>query len=79
MKNLLRISCCFSAFILMFELSAVPTPAKTVTYIKEYHYQASELDSKVTSRSVALAQVKKLLLEELGTYLISESAVKDFE
>ncbi|PKN71641.1 MAG: hypothetical protein CVU54_01035 [Deltaproteobacteria bacterium HGW-Deltaproteobacteria-12] len=53
--------------------------AETKTFIKEYNYQASEVDSKLTSRSVALAQVKRLLLEELGTYLISESTVKNFE
>ncbi|MEN6374121.1 MAG: tetratricopeptide repeat protein [Smithella sp.] len=71
----------FSFFISLsvFLFSASSVQAKSLTYIKEYSYQASELDSKVTSRTVALAQVKKILLEELGTYLVSESAVKDFE
>ncbi|MDP3112937.1 MAG: tetratricopeptide repeat protein, partial [Thermodesulfovibrionales bacterium] len=39
---------------------------------------ASDLDSKVSSRTIALEQVKRLLLEELGTYLISETEVKNF-
>jgi hypothetical protein len=56
-----------------------PAPAKMVSYVKEYTYQASEVDSKLTSRTVALEQVKRLLLEEVGTYLISETEVKDFK
>jgi tetratricopeptide (TPR) repeat protein len=62
-----------------FLLSVTASSAKTVTYVKEYTYQASEMDSKLSCRTIALEQVKRLLLEELGTYLISETAVKDFE
>lgn len=64
---------------LLLFTSFSPAHAELKTFIKEYTYQASELDSKLSSRTIALTQVKKLLLEELGTYLISESAVKDFE
>ena len=56
-----------------------PAPAKMISYVKEYTYQASEVDSKLTSRTVALEQVKRLLLEEIGTYLVSETEVKDFK
>lgn len=66
-------------FIIFVFLSVIPTSAKPITYIKEYTYQASEMDSKLSCRIIALEQVKRLLLEELGTYLISETAVKDFE
>jgi Flp pilus assembly protein TadD len=52
--------------------------AEKVTFVKEYNYNASDLDSKVSSRAIALEQVKRLLLEELGTYLISETEVKNF-
>ena len=52
--------------------------AEKVTFVKEYNYNASDLDSKVSSRTIALEQVKRLLLEELGTYLISETEVKNF-
>lgn len=41
------------------------------TFIREYHYKASETDSKVSSRQKALTEVKALLLEELGTYVES--------
>ena len=53
--------------------------AEKVTFVKEYNYNASDLDSKVSSRTIALEQVKRLLLEELGTYLITETEVKNFK
>jgi tetratricopeptide (TPR) repeat protein len=73
-----NISCLF-VFSVVFFLSATTTSAKVLSYIKEYSYQAGEADSKLSSRTIALEQVKRLLLEELGTYLISETAVKNFE
>jgi len=53
--------------------------AKMVTFEKEYTYQASEIDSKVSCRAIALKQVTRLLLEELGTYVESNTEVKDFQ
>ncbi|MFZ3122344.1 MAG: tetratricopeptide repeat protein [Thermodesulfovibrionales bacterium] len=53
--------------------------AGNVTFIKEYTYQASELDSKASCRTISLEMVKRLLLEELGTYLISETEVKNMQ
>jgi len=55
------------------------TSAESKTFIKEYTYQASDFDSKISSRTITLEQVKRLLLEEVGTYLISETDVKDFQ
>lgn len=55
------------------------TSAELKTFIKEYTYQASDFDSRISSRAIALEQVKRLLLEEVGTYLISETEVKDFQ
>ena len=63
---------------LFFLFAANRAFTANVTFIKEYTYQASEIDSKVSSRTIALEQVKRLLLEELGTYLISETQVRDF-
>lgn len=64
-----------------FSLVVISSPAlsETKTFIKEYTYQASEADSKVSCRVIALEQVKRLLLEELGTYLQSETEIKDFK
>ena len=65
-------------FVMAFLLLPSITSAKTVSYTREYSYQASEADSKLSSRTIALEQVKRLLLEELGTYVISVTEVKDF-
>lgn len=53
--------------------------AQTKVFVEEYTYQASEADSKLSSRVIALEQVKRLLLEKLGTYLESETEVKNFQ
>ena len=53
--------------------------AETRTFVKEYTYLASDIDSKVSSRAIALEQVKRSLLEQLGTYLISETEVRNFQ
>ena len=42
------------------------------TFVREYTYQASDYDSKVTSRANALEQVKRLLLEEVSVFMKSE-------
>lgn len=61
-------------------LSFIPhhISAETKTFIKEYTYQASEDDSRNSSRTLALREVKMLLLEELGTYLESVTEVQNF-
>jgi tetratricopeptide (TPR) repeat protein len=66
-------------FILLVLFIPNFTSAETKTFIKEYSYQASEADSKLSSRIIALEQVKQLLLEELGTYLENETQVKNFQ
>ena len=53
--------------------------AETKTFIKEYTYRASEDDSRNSSRVTAMREVKRLLLEELGTYLESITEVKNFQ
>ena len=52
--------------------------AETV-FSRDYTYRASDADSKLSSRAVALEQVKRILLEELGTYLKSETIIRDSE
>ncbi|MCD6328894.1 MAG: tetratricopeptide repeat protein [Candidatus Cloacimonetes bacterium] len=39
------------------------------TFIREYNYRAGEADSKLTARAIALEQVKRILLEEIGVYI----------
>ncbi len=65
-------------FLLIFFIPRL-TVAETKTFVKEYYYQASDEDSKNSSRTVALREVKRLLLEELETYLESETEVQNFK
>ncbi len=73
----------FRQIILIFSLLVFLIPnlsfAETKTFIKEYIYQASEADSKLSSRTIALEQVKRLLIEEIGTYLTSQTEVINFK
>ena len=70
-------------FIFISFLLVALTPhfafAETKTFIKEYTYQASDEDGKNACRVISLREVKRLLLEELGTYLESETEVKNFQ
>ncbi|TSA53561.1 MAG: hypothetical protein D4R45_05370 [Planctomycetaceae bacterium] len=61
----------------VFLLLPIQSFAVTKVFEREYTYQASEADSKLTCRVIALEQVKRLLLEELGTHLQSISEVND--
>ena len=55
-----------SIFILcLLAISSV----QSKTYIRDYTYTASEADSKLSSRTIALDQVKVLLLQEIGTHI----------
>ncbi len=69
---------CFEIIFISI-LSSTSVFAGTRTFIKEYTYQASEDDSRNSSRVIALREVKRLLLEELGTYLESETEVKNYQ
>jgi uncharacterized coiled-coil protein SlyX len=69
--------------IASFALTAGIVTAQEKVFIKDYFYQASENDSKVSSRQKALIEVKTQILEEIGTYIESyvnytvESDTKD--
>jgi len=60
-------------------LSAGAAQAVKVEFVKEHTYRAGDMDSKVSSRAIALLEVKRALLEKLGTYLVSETEVKNFQ
>jgi hypothetical protein len=68
-----------AAPLIIVLLLANPVSAKSVSFVKDYTYQASEADSKLSSRAIALEQVKRLLLEELGVYLQSDTEVINFQ
>jgi len=49
------------------------------TFVREYTYQAGEADSKLSARAIALEQVKRLLLEEVGVYISSSIEIQTIE
>ncbi|WP_236021737.1 tetratricopeptide repeat protein [Geomesophilobacter sediminis] len=51
--------------------------ADPVTVVREYTYRAGDADSKLTCRTIALEQVKRLLLEELGSYLEAQTEIRE--
>ena len=60
--------------ILLF--SAYSGYAEQKTFVRTYTYSASEADSKLSARTIAMAQVKQLLLEEIGSYVYSNIVMK---
>jgi hypothetical protein len=56
-------------------LAAGNAYAKKMTFTKDYTYQASDADSKITSRKIASDAMQQILLREIGTYIISEQQV----
>ena len=59
-------------FFILLLLSSMSVFAQTKTFIREYTYQASDYDSKVTARVNTLEEVKRLLLEEVAVFMQSE-------
>jgi len=78
-RSFIKSACLVSVFTLCFILPASAVNAEVKTFIKEYTYQAGDEDSKNSCRVIALREVKRLLLEELGTYLEAETEVKNFQ
>jgi tetratricopeptide (TPR) repeat protein len=64
--------------LVCFSISADFAFGETKIFVEEYTYQASEADSNFSSRVIALEKVKRLLLDKLGTYLESETEVRNF-
>jgi len=62
--------------LLLLPLAALAQPKP---FVREYTYRAGDDDSKNSARAIALEQVKRLLLQEVGTYLESEFSVQIIE
>ena len=60
-------------------LNVAEAHAAKVEFVKEHTYRAGDMDSKVSSRAIALMEVKRALLEQLGTYLVSETEVRNYQ
>src|SRR3989339_1565221 len=60
-----------AGFLPISILLGLPGSLYAKTFLREYSYHASEADSKITARSIALTQIKTQLLEEIGVYIES--------
>ncbi|GLQ30447.1 hypothetical protein [Litoribrevibacter albus] len=72
MRNLFSFSLlvCFSFFSFLAQ-------AATETFIREYTYNASENDSKVSARKAALQQLQVMVIQEVGVQVRSSFEVED--
>lgn len=59
--------------LFIYLVSVIPASAGTETMIREYTYDASELDSRASARRNALQLLKVEVLEEVASYITSES------
>ena len=66
-------------FVSMFPFITHHAAAEIKTFEKEYIYRASDADSKITSRAIALEHIKRLLLEDLSVYLETMTEIKNFQ
>ncbi|MCL2845517.1 MAG: tetratricopeptide repeat protein [Chitinivibrionia bacterium] len=48
-------------------------------FIREYTYQASEMDSKVSARTNASVEIRNILLREIGQFVFSQQVLIDDE
>ncbi|MBU0543825.1 MAG: tetratricopeptide repeat protein [Proteobacteria bacterium] len=65
--------------ILMILSSPFTSMATSREFIENYTHSAGESDSKLTCRTVSLIEIKRLLLEKIGTYLESRIEIKNFQ
>ncbi len=67
-----------SLFVCLFLfIASLQAIAETKTFLREWTHIAGDEDSKNSSRAIAFEQVKRLLAEELGTYIESYTEVKN--
>jgi superkiller protein 3 len=66
-----------SLFLILLALACTATlQAQKKAFVRDYTYQASEVDSKVTARTFATEQMRNILLSELGQYLHVERTLE---
>ena len=53
--------------------------AETISFQKEYTYQAGELDNKGSARIIAMENAKRLLFGEVEAYLESKAVIKNLQ
>ncbi len=59
----------FLAYLLVFAFVSTLSHAGDKEFIRSYTYIAGEADSKISARQMAMQEVKRELLSEIGTYI----------
>ncbi|MDR1985261.1 MAG: tetratricopeptide repeat protein [Prevotellaceae bacterium] len=62
--------------LLVAFVSTATLQAQKKTFTRDYTYQASEADSKLTARAIATTQMRNILLREIGEFLKTERTLK---
>lgn len=73
MRSLFMLICIVTSFI------PNDTNGAEVSFQERYRYEAGEADSKLSCRAVSLVEIKRLLLERLGSYIETESTVENMQ
>ena len=63
-------------FLLLITISTSICYAKETSFIREYTYKASDLDSRVSARNNTLKLIKAGVLEEIVTYVYNDSKLE---
>lgn len=66
-----------TTIILFFMLAPIIEYTQAQSFTREYTYQASELDSKITSREQAIKQLKVELIEYIGVHIKSKIDIQN--
>ena len=62
--------------LVFFVFCTLSASAQDKTFEREYTYKASEMDSKISCRAIAINQLRTELLNEIGVYVESEQLLK---
>ena len=66
-------------FPFLFVILSFSLIAQEKTFIRDFTYNASDLDSKVSCRAISKKELRSLLLDEIGSYVESESILTTSE
>ncbi len=68
-----------SALIFSLLLAFTQAFAETLTFTREYTYESSQFDSQASSRTLALSNAKRFILDELGAFLVNSLEAKKMQ
>lgn len=69
----------FFVFLILILPMVRTVGAAEMVFQETYYYKAGEADSKLSCRTISLLQLKKSLLEKVGTHIRSTTRINDFQ